>query len=372
MQIMWFLSGASARLLGLLGLAAAGILALNAVEQGTGDPVALATMVTLALFCLVKSAQFLLPRTHLSTLQRTSGAWSRTAFLLVSLGWLLLSGFVILEFGRQTGVAPPLARALLGLVGVALVLFLIFFLLGASYRVVEAHHADAPDPNEPPVEYFARSPMTSDAPPPRQLPKRYQTMVVDPRQRLRPRDVWDYYGTFILALAVIGGFVAFRFSNTVQTPELNGLIETHLRLIFVGITLMFAAPLVLTATLRAPASRGFERIGLLKRLFFILVSMPALGAVLTMVLPFDLAPHIWHMVTTHEPATLVYQVVEIESYGVLGDCARLSPVGATDQQVMTCALDPEIMASIGPGSRLEATGPLSDYAHSLVDVAVLP
>lgn len=374
MQIIWFLSGVSARLLGLMGLAAAGILALNAAEQGTGDLVALATLATLALFCLVKSVQFLLPRMHAQTLERTMNAWPRIAFIFVSLIWLLLSSFVILEFGRQSGIAPPMARVLLGMVIVGLLLFLIFFLLGASYRAAEAQLARQPASDEPQVEYYARprSPMTADAPPPRKLPKRYETITVNPHSNLRPRDVWDYYGFIILAVGAIGGILAFRFSSTVQTAELNLLIEAHLRTIYILITLMFAAPMVFVAALRAPASRGMAGVSGLKRLFFLLAGMPVLGGVLTVVIAFDLAPHVWHLATTNEPGTVQYEVVEVERYGALGTCLRISPIAALDQNMVICGLDPAIIASSPPGTRLEATGPLSDYAHTMETVTVLP
>lgn len=372
MQIMWYLAGFSARILGLIGLAAAGILVLNAAQQGTNDLVALATLVTAALFCLLKSVQFLLPRVHAVTLERTTNAWPRTAFIVVSLAWLLLSGFVILEFGRQSGIAPPLARALLGVVCISLLLFLVFFLLGASYRAAEAYRANRPDPNEPQVEYYARSPMTADAPPPRKLPKRYETYMIQTGERLRPRDVWDYYGTFIVAFGLLGGFAAFRFSTTIQTTELNLLIDEHLRLIYIGVTLFFAAPMVFVAALRSPASRGLQGVSGIRRLFFLLAGMPVLGALLTVLIPFDLAPHVWHMATTHDPATVQYEVVEIERYGALGTCVRLTALEPQAQGVMTCGLDPDLIAALGPGSRLEATGELSDYAHTLTDVTLLP
>ena len=372
MQILWILSGASARFLGLMGLTAAGILGFNAMEQGLNDPVTLAILTTLALFCLVKSVQFLLPRSHAATLERTMNAWPRTAFILVSLAWILLSGFVILEFGRQSELAPPLARALLGLVAAGLLLFLVFFLLGTSYRALEAQIARRPDPNEPEVEYFARSPMTADAPPPRKLPKRYETMTVNPYRNLRQRDVWDYYGVFILAVGAIGGLLAFRFSPTVQTGELNLLIDDNMRMIYIGVTLMFAAPMVFVAAARPPASRGMAGVSGLRRLFFLLAGLPVLGAVLTIVIPFDLAPQIWHMATTHEPGTVTYEVVEVEEYGALGTCLRLSPTDAPAQNMVACGLDPELIAVATPGARLQATGELSDYAHTLTTVTLLP
>ena len=369
---MWFLSGLSARILGLMGLAAAGILVLNAAQEGTGDLVTLATLVTLALFCLVKSVQFLFPRFHNVTLDRTTAIWPRMAFILVTLIWLLLSSFVILEFGRQSGVDPTVGRALLGLVVLGFLLFAICFLWGASYRAAEALQQARPDPGEPEVEYFARSPMTSDAPPPRKLPKRYETVTINPRNRLRPRDVWDYYGVFMVALGAVGGVLAFRFSPTVQTAELDILIEEHLRLIYIVTTLMFAAPMVFVAALRAPASRGLVGVSGLRRLFFLLAGMPVLGAVLTVVIPYDLAPHIWHMAAPTEEGTLQYQVTELESYGVLGQCLRVAPDGATGRDMVICGLDPELISAARPGTRIEATGPLSDYAHSFETVTILP
>ena len=369
---MWFLSGLSARILGLMGLAAAGILVLNAVQEGTGNLVSLATLVTLALFCLVKSVQFLVPRVHTLTLERTMATWSRLAFILVTLIWLLVSSFVILEFGRQSGVVPTVGRALLGIVALGFLLFAIFFLWGASYRAAEALRQARPAPGEPEVEYFARSPMTADAPPPRKLPKRYETVTINPRNRLRPRDVWDYYGVFMVAVGALGGALAFRFSTTVQTAELDVLIETHMRLIYIVTTLMFAAPMVFVAALRAPASRGLMGVSGLRRLFFLLAGMPVLGAVLTVVIPYDLAPHIWHMAAPTEPGTLQYQVTELESYGVLGQCLRLSPEGAPDRDMVICGLDPALVSAASPGTRLEATGPLSDYAHSFESVTILP
>lgn len=368
MRIMWVLSGLSARLLGITGLAAAGILALNAAEQGTGDLVALAMLVTAALFCLVKAVQFLLPRPLTLTLKRTTRAWPRVAFLIVSLAWVLLSGFVVLEFGRQSQLDLMLFRALIGFVCVGLLLFMIFFISGVSHRALDAHQEAqmrTSDPAPMPGHRASQSP-------PRMQAKDYNTPAVNPRTGLRPRDMWDYYGVFILTLGTIAGVVAFRFGTAVQTATLHELIETNLLPIYLGITLFFAAPLVLITALRRPATRGMLGVGRIKRLFFMVAGLPVLGAVLTIVMPYDLAPQLWNLAMPSDPATLQYEVVEVKSYGTLATCLRLAPVAGPEMSAMTCGLSPDLMASVSPGTRLEATGPLSDYAHSLNTVTVLP
>lgn len=372
MQLIWFFSGLSARLMGLMGLASAGLLALMAYERGMDDLPLLAAMVTGAIFCLIKAAQFLSPGTFRNTLDRTEGALPRTAFILVSLAWLLISGFVILEFGRQTGVAPPIARALLGAVGLILVLFAIFILLGLSYRAADA--LPRTDPFEPEVEYHAgqvnRSIFTSDAPPPRLNAKRYETITMDAMQ-LRRRDVWDYFAIVMLAAGLLGGLAAFRFGTAVQTAQLATIIEDNLLHIYIAVTAAFAAPMVLVSALREPATRGMDGIGGLRRLAMLLLAAPLMGGVIMLMVPFDLAPQVWNMATANDPATLRYEVVEIESAGLMQGCVRFGLPGAPGETVMTCALSPEITAQLTPGTIVEATGPLSPIAHSMEEVTIL-
>lgn len=371
MQMIGFMSGVSARVMGLFGLASAGLLAVMAYERGLEDPVMLAAMVTGAIFCLIKALQFLLPASFRNTLDRTEGALPRTAFILVSLAWLLISGFVILEFGRQTGVAPPIARALLGAVGVTLFLFLIFILLGLSYRVAEPR----PDPNEPEVEYRAKEQMrsifTADAPPPRLASKRYETILIDGAQ-LRQRDVWDYFAILMLVTGLLGGFAAFRYGTAVQTAELAGIINQNLLHIYIAVTIAFAAPIVLVSALRDPATRGMDGISGIRRLAMLLLAAPVMGGVITLLVPFDLAPQAWNMATTNDPATLRYEVVEVETTGLMRDCVRLALPGAPGETVMTCALGSEFVAGLRPGNVVEATGELSPYAHSMTEVALVP
>lgn len=373
MQIISILSGVSARLMGLLGLVAAAVLAFMAYAQGTEDLPLLAAMVTGCLFCVVKALQFLTPSAFQTTLAQTEGTFPRIAFTLVSLIWLLISGFVILEFGRQSGVAPPIARALLGAVSVTLFLFMVFILMGLSYRAFEAQ-AEA-EPNEPEVEYYTgksmRSVFTSDAPAPRMMAKRYETFADANPYGLRRRDLWDYLAMLLLATGLFGGIAALRFSDTVLTAGLAELIADQRVLVYAAITLIFAAPMVLVSILRRPATRGMARMGLLRRFLRLVFAAPLLGAVMMLLVAYQLAPYAWNVATTSEAQTLRYTVVEVESTGLLRDCVRLALPGDSGHTALTCGLA-NIAPQLAPGTVLEATGELSLYAHTLSNVTLVP
>ncbi|MEM8882276.1 MAG: hypothetical protein AAGC82_16925 [Pseudomonadota bacterium] len=372
------MSGASARLIGLLGLAATGILAANAYVIGQQNLVAVALMAVTALFCFVKSGQFLLPRVHALTLTRTVRALPRLIFIAISLAWLLVSAYIVLDYARTIGFWPasPFARALdLGIVCL-LFLFVFFFMWGAGYRAAAARGlmATPVQSDEPEVEYFARSPMTADAPPPRQLPKRYE-MVSSMDQNgpmLRRRDVWDYYAAVMILVAILGGYYAFRFSTTVQSAEFDRIIDANMLFVFGAVTAAFSAPLFLFSVLRPASTPALARMGYFRKSLLALFATPFIGALLTLVVPFDLVPHAWNAVTPNEPETILYQVVSIEETGRVRDCIRIKPVETPDTEMLTCGLGADLAASIRPGTTLEATGELSFFGHTLESVQILP
>lgn len=378
MQIMWFFSGISARLIGLMGLSAAGILALQASSLGTGNLPLLALVVVLALFCLVKSAQFLLPNSHSATLVRTAALMPRAAFILVSLAWVLVSAYVVLDFARSYGAWPngPYASAINLAVMVLLTAYLFFFLWGAAYRASPAlrHARRVAASGEPQVEYFAHGGNSPAAVQMHQPARRYENKLLldNAPNPLRRRDVWDNFFGLLFLATMAGGFYAIRFGTTVQTAALDQLIDDNIMLVYAAVTAVFVAPMVLLAVLRAPVTHQLARMGILKRLVYILLFVPIIGAAAALVVPYDLAPYAWNLATENDSETLTYQVIERESGRYLDNCVRFEIVDAPGREVMNCGLDPEFVANLTPGARVAATGELSDYAHSWETVSIAP
>lgn len=373
MQLIGFLSGVSARILGLIGLSAAGLLVFMAQQSGTENLQSLAFYGAGGLFCLVKGLQFLVPSSFNTTLLQATNALPRAAFLLVTFAWLLVCGFVILEFGRQTEVTPAIARALLCLVGAGMVLFVVFILSGLSFSLATSKQTQ--DPFEPVVEYHSAEPLrsvfTQDTPPPRYLSQHYAAALAG-APLLRARDIWDYLAILLLVIAVIGGLAAFRLSPTVQTTALNDLIAQNLIPVYVAVTMIFAAPIVIVSGLRAPPTGGMEAMGPVRKLTFLLAAAPLFGALMTLIVPFDLAPTVWNLATENPVETVRYEIAGREQSGPLARCLELRPINAEARGMTACGLDATLVSDLRVGMTIAATGELSPYAHTLSLVEIVP
>ena len=353
MSLMLFLSDATARLVGVLGLVGTAAITHQAVSSYPASTESGVVFALMALWSLVKTLDFLWPARHKRKIARTQRFFPRLRFLIFTCAWMLVALGAMTETAETLELTPGglFEQAHMGLGLFAMMtLFVVFFVLGLGYRAARAQM-----PEE------ARDAALT---PPRQA-RRAEEHALRAQGVLRKHDIWDALLSLPFAAALILGFISLRSGTTVPTAQHAAWVEANMILIILGLAIT-AIVMQLAVAKRAPTTAMHARWSPGYRLLVMMgFGVPLLTGLMWYFGPLYALPFGWHLLTDQPVASVTYQVAGIRDGRRSSICVTLVPVDQPDHRVTSCGFDRQSAAGLAPGARLEAVGELSVFGHSL-------
>jgi len=368
------ISDALARLIGLTGMIIAAVFFVGAFHGLTGDATYLRHNAGAAIFMMCMAVIFLLPRLHDRMMRRTLHVVLRVPFVLLCLIWAATIAAGLWVLSQVASGAPDAAQYAvywpLIAVATALALAVVVFPFGLGYSEARASKEAGIPLDEPPPAPKA----------PHDLEAKVEYRVAEakrpPEDRfgadgLPHRGMLDYLAWVPMIVVLIAGMLALRYGDTVQTPGLNAYLDLNWLALAVMTGFALFIPVAIAGLIRRWRGAEMVPVGAARGILGVVVTPILLGATVFAMAAYDLFPWAWNRMTDNPEATAVYEVTDIRLPGQLQNCVRLRPSDQPSQGMMHCGMDGALVTGLDIGDRIEATGELSDFAHSFESVRVL-